>query len=100
MSYFCSKGHRVNAESASINFDYSLCRICKRQAREAQWRTNPFFAWIYDGGPAYDFDAVSRIERVARFNTDQCRRALHVRGLQKTVRTAVERRLRKLGAKA
>jgi hypothetical protein len=99
MSYFCSKGHRVNAENSAINFD-SLCRICKRQARDAQWRANPFFAGIYDGGPAYDIDAVSRLERVARFNTDQCRRALHVRGLQKTVRTAVERRLRRLGAKA
>lgn len=98
MSYLCSKGHRVNAHNSVVNID-SLCRTCKRQAREALWRMNPFFAGIYDGGPAYDIDAPTRLERVARFNTNQCQRALRVRGLQKAVVTAIERRLRKLGGK-
>jgi hypothetical protein len=94
MTYLCSKGHRVNAQG-SDNID-SLCRICKRQAREAQWRFNPFYAGTFYGGPTYHVDATSRIERVARFDTGQCWRALRVPGLQKTVRTAIERRLRKL----
>jgi hypothetical protein len=96
MSYLCSKGHRVNAQGSG-NIAWS-CRICNRQAREAQMRENPFFAGTYNGGPTYHVDATSRIERVARFNTNQCRRALYVRGLQKTVRVAIKRRLRKLGA--
>ena len=98
MSFLCSKGHRVNLPHGSMNAS-AWCRTCKRQAREARWRVNPFFFGIYDAGPCYDMDAVSRSERVARFNTDQCRRALRVDGLQKTVRTAIERRLKKSGGK-
>jgi hypothetical protein len=37
-----------------------------------------------------------RLRCVERFDARQCRAALKVDGLQKTVRTAIERRLRKL----
>lgn len=37
-----------------------------------------------------------RMHLVRDFDTDQCRAGLKVRGLQKTVRTAIERRLRTL----
>jgi len=98
-TYVCSKGHLVKADGSHLNID-SLCGRCKRQAREQQWRQNPFFAGVYWAGPTYHLDAVSRLERVRRFNAHQCQRALQVKGLQKTVRVAIERRLRKLGAKA
>jgi len=99
VSYLCSAGHRVKLPHGNMNAD-SWCPTCRLQRRERQWRQNPFFAGIYDGGPFYDLDGVSRIERAQRFNRYQCRRALLVKGLQKTVRIAIERRMRKLEAKA
>ncbi len=43
-------------------------------------------------------DATSRLERVKEFSAEECLAALELTGLQKTVRAAVERRLRKLRA--
>lgn len=51
---------------------------------------NPFSAGIGDY-----FDAESRIERVKQFSAAECRQALKL-AIQKTVRTAIERKLRKL----
>ena len=59
-------------------------------------KRSPFYAGTYDGHECEDMDVQSRLDRVARFNVATCRRALRVYGLQKTVRTAIERRLRKL----
>lgn len=97
-TYVCSKGHLVKAAGSQVNID-SLCGKCKRLAREQQWRQNPFFAGTWNGEPTYWIDTMSRLDRVRRFNAWRCRRALQVKGLQKTVRTALERRLRKLEAK-
>ena len=59
---------------------------------------NPF-AGKYPGMPNVQaVDAESRKRMVANFSVDECRRALHLRGLQKTVASAVERRLKRLGA--
>lgn len=58
---------------------------------------NPFFCGRKFGyGTSYYLDAQSRIYAVRNFDTEQCRAALKVAGLQKTVRIAVERRLRAL----
>ena len=58
---------------------------------------NPFeTGQVYNGHRMQDCGAEDRIGRVKGFDADQCRAALDVPGLQKTVRTAVERRLRAL----
>lgn len=44
--------------------------------------------------------AEDRIRRVAEFGIRECRAALKLSGLQKTVRIAIERRLRKVGRDA
>ncbi len=44
----------------------------------------------------YWTDAESRLHCVKSFDADQCRAALEVNGLQKTVTLALERRLRAL----
>ena len=55
---------------------------------------NPFTAhW---NPSAADCCAYDRIIRVRNFNLAQCRQALALDDLQKTVRTALERRIRKL----
>lgn len=41
-----------------------------------------------------------RLQRVQRFTATECRAALKLPDLQKTVRVAIERRLRKLESKA
>lgn len=69
-----------------------------RQARiEAGRRHDPF---VFDWDPLFGFwshqDAAGRIGMVHDFTTEECRRALKVPGLQKTVKTAIERRLKKL----
>lgn len=43
-------------------------------------------------------DAQSRIDMVAHFNVEQCLRAMTVPYLQKTVKVAIERRVRQLAA--
>lgn len=57
---------------------------------------NPFFAGMNGDIGTYWCDGDSRLRRVKEFNLDQCRAALALEGLQKTVRQAVERRVRKL----
>ncbi|MCC5809909.1 MAG: hypothetical protein JJU06_06000 [Ectothiorhodospiraceae bacterium] len=57
---------------------------------------NPFFAGEYSGMQTYHVDAASRLDAAKRFNLEECRAALQVKGLQKTVATALERRIRKL----
>ena len=58
---------------------------------------NPFETGrVYNGHRMQDCGVEDRIARVREFTADQCRAALALPGLQKTVRTAVERRLRAL----
>ena len=58
---------------------------------------HPFYAGSSFGDAAYyNVSADDRISAVQRFNSGQCRIALMLPDLQKTVRTALERRLRKL----
>jgi hypothetical protein len=53
---------------------------------------NPFSS----GGDGEYVDAASRLHAVKEFSAEDCRAALKLPDLQKTVRLAVERRLRKL----
>lgn len=58
---------------------------------------NPFeTGQVYAGHRLQTMSADDRIARVNTFSAEQCRAALTVPDLQKTVRTAVERRLRAL----
>jgi len=60
-------------------------------------KRSPFYAGTYGGHECEVIDVQSRLEHVARFNAATCRHALKtVKHLQKSVRTAIERRLRKL----
>ncbi len=58
-------------------------------------KDNPF-----RGTYGYWVDAESRLDCVKNFNAAECQAALKVYGLQKTVRIAIERRLRKLAKEA
>ncbi len=67
----------------------------------SDWRKNPFAKKAPPGyGVEYfqTIDAKDRRRNVAGFSVDQCHAALEVDGLQKTVRKAVYRRLKNLGA--
>lgn len=58
---------------------------------------NPFIThWTPDVGWVGYVDVKNRLDMVKQFDIEECRKALRMRSLQKTVRTAVERRLRKL----
>ena len=58
---------------------------------------NPFeTGQVYNGHRLQTCDAQDRITCVKEFDADQCRAALTLPGLQKTVRIAIERRLRAL----
>ncbi|GKT19760.1 hypothetical protein AVHY2522_23665 [Acidovorax sp. SUPP2522] len=57
---------------------------------------NPFKAGAYDGVPTYHVTADDRLRLVGSFERAQCDAALLVPGLQKTVASAVHRRIRHL----
>lgn len=57
---------------------------------------NPFFAGSYNGHDCYHLAADARMRAVEAFDLAQCRAALEIEPLQKTVRQAIERRMRKL----
>jgi len=63
--------------------------------------SHPFYAFTvsFAGGPPVALchtDVDSRLAKVKGFDATTCERALALPDLQKTVRTAIERRLRKL----
>jgi N-acetylmuramic acid 6-phosphate (MurNAc-6-P) etherase len=60
---------------------------------------NPFRCPSVYQKNAEHVDATSRLELVKAFSEEQCRAALEVKDLQKTVRIAIERRLRRLNIK-
>lgn len=70
---------------------YPIARV------EPLWdRTNPFKSIVVNGKQLYTVTADDRVRMVAKFTEAQCHAALQVDGLQKTVTTAVARRLRQL----
>ncbi len=62
--------------------------------------SNPFKAMVLDGKQLYDLTAEDRVRRVPTFTEAQCHAAYLVEGLQKTVATAVARRLRQIRQEA
>lgn len=56
---------------------------------------NPFYTGTYHGHDCFTMDAASRLDRVKNFTLPECRAALRVDGLQKAVRQAIERRIKK-----
>lgn len=61
---------------------------------------NPFAAGVYGGHQTYHMGADDRIAAVRRFDRAQCQAALALPHLQKTVASAVQRRLRQLDVEA
>ncbi|RHW21719.1 hypothetical protein [Pseudomonas jilinensis] len=57
---------------------------------------NPFITGMVNGRPYQSVTVEDRLAMVVRFTAAQCEAALAVPNLQKTVKTAVERRQRKL----
>ena len=57
---------------------------------------HPFYAATYNGRDCHHFTAADRLLALQRFTREQCLAALELDDLQKTVRVALERRLRKL----
>lgn len=58
---------------------------------------NPFYSGrSYCGEQLQAVDVESRLRMLKSFDIEQCRMALQVQGLQKTVAVAAERRIRKL----
>lgn len=62
--------------------------------------TNPFWAGTYNGHDVYTVTTDDRVQKVKGFSREQCEAALQVKGLQATVRRAVEVRIRKLDREA
>lgn len=61
---------------------------------------NPFKAGVYNGVQMYHQSADDRVRAAASFDRAECEAALQLPNLQKTVVTAVQRRLRFLGKPA
>lgn len=60
-------------------------------------KSNPFWFATYSDVVCYTFNAADRCARVKRFTREQCQAALELDPpVQKTVRLAIEVRLRKL----
>lgn len=57
---------------------------------------NPFYTGRVNGQPVGPVSAQDRIDRVQRFNRQQCEQAQAIEGLQKSVQAAISRRLRQL----
>lgn len=63
-------------------------------------KDHPFYSGTYNGNDCYCMTAEDRVNRVSQLDLDTCRRALQLSGLQSTVRSALERRVRKLDRSA
>ena len=59
-------------------------------------KDHPFYSGTYNGRDCYCVTADDRVKRVAEFDLEACHRALQLADLQATVRSALERRIRKL----
>lgn len=75
-----------------------LCSACEQQAADELMLAkgaNPFMVNIC-GQICQTVDSTDRIHMVKQFTASECRSAIALPNLQKTVLTAIERRLRKL----
>ena len=61
---------------------------------------NPFYSGTYYGRDTYHMSADCRLRALKGVTLEQCQAALERTDLQKTVRTALERRIRKLQQEA
>ena len=57
---------------------------------------HPFWSGTYNGHDCYCVTVDDRVKRVAEFDLATCHQALQLPNLQSSVRTALERRIRKL----
>ena len=57
---------------------------------------HPFYSGTYNGRDCYCVTADDRVKRVVEFDLATCSAALDLPDLQASVRTAIERRIRKL----
>ena len=63
-------------------------------------KDHPFYSGTYNGHDCYCMTVDDRINRVAAFDLPACRAALALPSLQRTVKAAIERRMRKLERQA
>ena len=70
-----------------------------RQSLQKARKINPFVTSCYNGRWMGNVGADDRLDALQNFNLDECLVALKLEGLQKTVRVALERRIRKLEKK-
>ena len=73
--------------------------IPMRLQKEYAQKINPFITSYYNGRWTGSVGADDRLDALQNFNLDECLVALKLEGLQKTVRVALERRIRKLEKK-
>jgi hypothetical protein len=75
---------------AGIETPWNACALC------ATGKPNPFAGSVPGHPELQAVDTESRIRMVQNFTIDQCNQALHLPRLQKTVATAILRRVRAL----
>jgi len=63
-------------------------------------KAHPFYSNSYLGHDCYAQSVPDRLERVAHFDLNQCQQALQISPMQKSVITAIERRIRQLQREA
>lgn len=79
------------ADGYEMSIKYPILKV------EPLWDlSDPFKAMVVDGRQTYHTVVEDRVRMVRSFTEAQCHAAFLVEGLQKTVSTAVERRLRQI----
>ncbi len=61
-------------------------------------QVNPFYSYSHDGRDFFAIGTDDRLRALKTFTLQECRAALALTNLQKSVRTALESRAKKLGA--
>lgn len=99
-SYSSGWGHYrtvwIYADTYEQAWQLGVVWACTQQEKarsEAIAKVNPFFAGTYNGHACFTQDAAERVQKVREFSADQCRAALALPDLQKTVTSALNRRL-------
>ena len=98
MQHFCRSVDRLALRRLR---DKEKCPKCARlhKTGSTAWGTQFFF--VCGNGHVQANESVrDRLAMVQHFNQSRLRAAMNVDGLQKAVRTAIERRLKKLGGTA
>jgi ParB family chromosome partitioning protein len=91
-----------NEEGIQFEEDAISLEDAKESEQEEREDTtqNPFLCYFNDGVETHQAENISaedRIDAVRKFNAAECEAALVLPDLQKTVKTAIERRIRELG---